>query len=60
VPECRKTSVVRPTGVSISDAARALVDLIATLDQGGGIDQAADCLTALLMGICLFGENVAR
>ena len=37
-----------PTKVSISDAARTLVDMIATPDVGGGIDHVADCLRAYL------------
>jgi predicted transcriptional regulator of viral defense system len=34
--------------VSVSDAARTLVDMIASPETGGGIDHAADCLKAYL------------
>ena len=36
------------TKVSISDAARTLVDMIAVPEVGGGIDHVADCLSAYL------------
>ena len=36
--------------VSISDAARTLVDMIAAPEVGGGIDHVADCLSAYLGG----------
>src|ERR1022692_2287792 len=36
--------------VSISDAARTLVDMIAAPELGGGIDHVSDCLSAYLHG----------
>ncbi|MGC1448923.1 MAG: type IV toxin-antitoxin system AbiEi family antitoxin domain-containing protein [Candidatus Sulfotelmatobacter sp.] len=37
-----------PTKVSISDAARTLIDMITSPEVGGGIDHVSDCLSAYL------------